>query len=151
MFFPWSRTAPKKMDILFYNAIKRARGTYHRSILLHLAKFLLLLIFHIVDSTALKSDRTLLFVFMKLAMVVCLINAAICFMTARIAFGSNSDNNKHFLKIAASGGHVVEETLAKPEDIANLELCVSQRVYNAASGALDNDNTGLTPEIREKY
>lgn len=94
-----------KMDTMFFNSIQLAKGTYNRKSYIHLGKFLLLLIFHIVDNTVLKSNNYMLYGFMKFGMVVSIINFIINKIILCSGYGNSYSNNRFLLDLSKAMGH----------------------------------------------
>lgn len=140
-----------KMDTMFFNSIQLARGTYKTKSFIHLGKFLLLLIFHYVDSSVLKSNNNTLYHFMRFGMAVSIINFIINRIIICSGYGNSASNNKFLLDLAKAMGHSTSrELLNNPNDVGDLNLCVSPYLYNATNGTLNND-PALSSDIRNRY
>ena len=94
-----------KMDTLFFNSIKRAEARYNNKKWGHLAKFILLLVFHIVDSSILNSPSYMLFHYMRFGMAVSIINLFINMIIRCAGYGNKSSNNRFLLDLAKAMGH----------------------------------------------
>ena len=100
-----NQRAENKMDILFFNAIKRAKSSYHKRAALHLFKALLLIVFLIVNTNYLKSDKFKLTILMKLGIAVSIINLIIKLLIAQVGYRNGQTNNKFFLTLSQATGH----------------------------------------------
>lgn len=141
----------RKMDNLFFNAIKRAKGSYHKRAGLHLFKAILLVVFLIVDTSYLKSSEWKLAVLMKLGIAVSIINLLFKLLIVKVGYRNGPTNNKFFLTLSQVTGHLTQQQfLNHPEDINDINLCVSPHLYNQANGTT-NDDPVLTSSLRSKY
>ncbi len=96
----------KKMDILLYNSIIKARKSYIYRLVLHTIKLILLCVFLPIDVTVLKSDRTLIIVFMRIAIGIVAINWLVTLAIIISGYGNNRENNQFLLTVAAKLDHV---------------------------------------------
>lgn len=83
----------KKMDILLYNSIVKARKSYVYRLVLHILKLILLCVFLAIDVTTLKSNRTLIIVFMGVAIGIVAMNSLITLLIIIFGFGNYRKNN----------------------------------------------------------
>lgn len=97
------------MDILFFNAIKRAKGSYLKKAGLHLFKAILLIVFMIVDTSYLKTNQWKLVVLMRLGIAVSIINMLIKLLIRQIGYRNGQTNNNFFLKLSQATGHLAQQ------------------------------------------
>lgn len=82
-----------KMDILFYNAVKRAKNAYCKKIACHIGKAAYLLIVLIVDKTVFHSSNAPLQGLAYFGILVSLINAFINFIIKCANYRDSYSNN----------------------------------------------------------
>jgi hypothetical protein len=81
------------MDILFYSAIKKSRNSYNLRIILHLIKLILLCVFLPIDILNLGSNRTIIIVFLGIAIGLVCLNLLITLAIIKYGYQNNPKNN----------------------------------------------------------
>lgn len=90
----------KKMDILFYEAIKGAKSGYYKKILFHAFKLILLIAFYIVDWKVLNSDREKLFILMRFGIATSVLNMIVNFIIMSVGYLNTTGNNRFFVYLS---------------------------------------------------
>ncbi len=99
---------PAKIDIMFYNSIKRARTSYIKRCVLHFIKLILLCVFLPIDVAVLQTTQSLIVAFMATAIAVVVLNLAVTLLIIIFGYGDRTENNEKFVLIAAMLGHRVD-------------------------------------------
>lgn len=104
---PQNNFTPCKMDILFYNSIKKAGKHYFRKSIYHFVKALIFIIFLPIDISVLETTEELIVIFMGVAIGISILNMLISIAVYIGAYSDTEENNSFFMNLAAVNEHVV--------------------------------------------
>lgn len=138
---------PGKMDILFYNSIKRASKFYFRKSIYHFIKALIFIIFLPIDISVLETTQELIVIFMGVAIGISILNMLISLAVYIGAYSDTEENNFFFMNMATANEHFVASEPFDPNNMQRLQANVSTTMYNSTTQTALNSE-GLTEEIK---